>query len=342
MNITKLYPPKNNSFVLDNLPFRSMTLFGALANCFVTLYGDEKFPEFIEQFENGSVGSLFPALKINDKEIFFFPKPYLSKVQNKDDKDGIIFKKKIKKIRWLSYNAMKIFGNSIKNIDGEYYHSVDFLQDFDLIGGEFLIAKNELKPEIINKLSSVDFYKKKDNIRVYIPRFDKDSKPFTQSEISLINRKLFFKKNKFVSIEMFLYFPDSIDDNEKWVATKQLLIDEGIGGKRHLGKGYFRKIDTVEAPFDSNDNPKLFLLLSNLIPKKEELENILSYDIGTDDGYITHGYASTYKKDKIFFLKEGAVIDKIIDGKIVSQEFKDNKIYRYGRAYLFPMGVKDE
>ena len=79
-------------------------------------------------------------------------------------------------------------------------------------------------------------------------------------------------------------------------------------------------------------------MLSNLIPQKKELKNILSYDTGIDDGFITFGYASTLKKDALFFIKEGAIIDSEITGKICKQKFNDKIIYRYGKAFLLPLG----
>ena len=145
-----------------------------------------------------------------------------------------------------------------------------------------------------------------------------------------------------IKLKLFLYFPEDIEANDKWEATKQLFAEEGIGGRRNLGKGWFEKVDTSEMPFEFPQNPKLYLLLSNLIPQKTELKNILSYDTGTDDGFITFGYASTLKKDSLFYLKEGSVINSDISGKIVPQKFNDKTIYRYGKAFLLPLGGVNE
>lgn len=345
MKITKLYPPKNNCFVLDDLPFRSMTLFGALANCYVNLFGAESFPEFLSLFDTGNIGSVFPALKIANKEIFFLPKPFLSKQKSKEDDTEFISKKKEKKIRWLSFAAIKLLGNSILQKGDEFLHSVDFSKDskdFTWLGKEFLITKNELNPEISEKISDISLYRKTDTVRVNVARFGEDSKPFDQAEISFIDKNIQINKDESFELKMFLYFPEEIAENNKWEAAKQLFAEEGIGGKRNLGKGWFEKIETSELKFDFPQNPKLFLLLSNLIPHKEELKNILSYDTGTDDGFITFGYASTLKKDSLFYIKEGSVINSDISGKIVPQKFNDKTIYRYGKAFLLPLGGINE
>jgi len=337
MKITKLYLPGNNSFVIDDLPFRSQTLFGALANCFVSLFGAENFSEFLSFFDKGKIGSVFPALRINEKEIFFFPKPYLAKYRIDSENDDSHSKKKVKKIKWFSVEAMKFLANTIRESSGEFFHSVDFDKDFALIGQEFLIMKNELPSEIVEMIKDISFYKISDIVRVNVTRFGEDSKPFEQTEIGFCDTKIKIREGENIALKMFLYFPEDIEANDKWEAAKQLFLDEGIGGKRNLGKGWFEKMEMAEIDFDLAKSPKLFLLLSNLIPQKEELKNILNYDIGKDDGFITFGYASTFKKDTIFYLREGSVLTSRIEGKIVSQQFKDKTIYRYGKAFLLPL-----
>lgn len=342
MKITKLYPPKNNSFVLEDLPFRSQTLFGALANCYVKLFGDASFPYFLKLFQKGRIGSIFPAIKIGEKNIFFLPKPCLSKMKTDNEKGDSISKKKIKKIRWLSFSAMQYLSNSIKQVGEEFFHSVDFLNDFFTIGNEFLIRKDELSPEICKKIENMNFYQKTNIVRVSVARFGENSTPFEQVEMSFCDTKINLGKDGFMDLKLFLYFPEKVESNEKWNAAKHLFADEGIGGKRYLGKGSFDKIETSDMTFATHENPKLYLLLSNLIPHKEDLGNILSYDIGIDDGFITFGYASTMKKDALFFIKEGSVLNAQVEGKIIQQRFNDKTIYRYGKALLLPLGGGNE
>ncbi len=334
MKITKLYPPKNNAFVLDDLPFRSQTLFGALANCFVELFGQDSFPDFLALFDEGSIGSIFPAISIEGKEIFFLPTPYLSRFKDNADKEDSLSKKKIKNLRWLSVEAMKFLSNSIIKRGEDYYHSVDFTDDFLIIGNEFLIMKNELSDSVMNKLKNISFYQKNSTIRVSVARFGEDSTPFDQAEISFTDMKI----DSQITFKTFLYFPENIENNSRINAAKQLLAEVGIGGKRNLGKGYFEKIEADEILWEKPTEPKLYLLLSNLIPNKEELQNILYYETGIEDGFITFGYASSFKKDAVYYLKEGSVMKAEIKGKIIPQTYLDKKVYRYGKAFLFPLG----
>ena len=54
MKITKLIPPNESSFVVNNFPIRSNTLFGALANSFVELFGEQNFDVYLELFDFSS------------------------------------------------------------------------------------------------------------------------------------------------------------------------------------------------------------------------------------------------------------------------------------------------
>ena len=57
-----------------------------------------------------------------------------------------------------------------------------------------------------------------------------------------------------------------------------------------------------------------------------------------EEGFITYGYASTVKKDPIFVIEEGSIVNKKIEGKIIKQKFKDKSIYRYGKVITLPLG----
>lgn len=342
MKITKLHPPQNNSYVLDELPFRALTLFGALANCHTYLFGSNSFDQFLALFDAGKISSIFPGLTVDGKDIFFLPRPFLGKEQTETFSDKEIFsKKKNKKIRWLSTGAMQNLGKTITEKNGEFYHRIDFNNDFCTIGNEFLILKDELDPEILARLSTMPIYQKDEIMKVSVPRWGDDSVPFTQKEISFTD-EVIQCSGKQLKIKAFIYFFDDVVESENWIATKQLLADEGIGGKRSLGKGFFDAVETNEIPMEISKHPKLYLLLSNLIPRKEELRNILSYETGVDDGFITFGCATTEKKDTVFYLKEGSIIRNNIIGTLLPQPFKESTIYRYGKALLFPLGGMNE
>ena len=343
MKITKLYPPKYNGFVTD-LPIKAQTLFGAFANNYVELFEEESFEKFIKLFDSGKISSAFPAIKINDKEILFLPKPYLRKLKtDNEQEDNLNSKKKLKKIRWVSFEAMKLLSNSITKQGDEFFHSVDFNKDFSLIGNEFLILPSELDSALIDFLSNVNFYQQKSTIRVSMPRFGDDSQPFDQEELCLAYYKMTNHSDmKIVEIQTFLYFFEEIQENSIFEAIKALLCDNGIGGKRNLGKGYFQRIETVELTYFDNINPKCYLLVSSIFPKKEELPFIKQYDINIDDGFITMNFATTLKKDEVFLIKEGAIIENKINGKILSQNWNNKTLYRYGKAFLLPLGGSNE
>ena len=309
-------------------------------NNYVELFGDDKSGDFLKIFENGKISSIFPAIRIDDKEIFFLPKPFLGKQINESNDDGneeLIAKKKLKKIRWLSFEAMSHLSKSILKDGDEFFHNVDFNQEFTIIGNEFLILPSELDLELKDLLSKINFYQQNSTIRVNVARFGDDSIPFDQEEMSFSFFEL--KNNGEISkIRAFLYFFEEMIDDINFEAVKNLLCDNGIGGKRNLGKGNFEAIETIESDFFQLKNPECFLLLSGMIPQKEELPFIKTYETAIDDGFITYGSATSLKKDRVFYIKEGAILDKKVVGKITEQDFVSGKLYRYGKAFLLPLG----
>lgn len=347
MKIIKLYPPNNNSYAIDEPCFGSKSLFGALANNFVLLYGSDTFDEFFQFFEKElKISSIFPALKFGEKEIFFIPKPYIHfNNPTQEEKSELHNRKKAKKIKWISFGVLKKIKENIKQEKDDYFHTVNLVKDPELmqIGNEFIVCKDELPAEIDAKqIAEIKLYEKYPTPRVYTPRFGADSVPYEQIQISFSNQKI-----KGMLFQTFLYFlSENTPTDKRWASTLELLSDEGIGGQRNLGKGWFenKKIDEFNL-FEANGNndKKLNMLISDYIPTKEELSKIISYNTGIDDGFITYGSATPYKKGRLMFITSASIINGNVEGKIIKEEFKGKTIYRYGKAFLIPISeAKDD
>jgi CRISPR type III-A-associated RAMP protein Csm4 len=341
MHIIKLYPPKNNSYAIDEPCFGSSSLFGALANNFVLLYGSNTFDEFLQFFDRGlKISSMFPALKLGEKEIFFLPKPYIHfNNPNQEDKLELQNRKKAKKLKWISFGVLNRIKESLKYENGNYFHTLNLVKDPDLIQirDEFVGHKNELPAKIGTEgANRVKLYEKYSAPRVYTPRFGLNSIPFCQNQISFVNRKI-----EDMTFQLFLYFLCENNPTEKkWTSTLKLFSEEGIGGQRNLGKGWFEKIEFDEfnlLNLPDNNREKLNMLLSNYIPKKDELSKIISYNTDVDDGFITYGSATPYKKGRLMFITSASVVNGNVEGKIIKEEFKGKTIYRYGKAFLIPL-----
>ena len=337
MKRIKLYPPPNNAFILPDLLVSSSTLFGALANAHVLLYGSDSFPDFYRYFENGlRISSLFPALQIGETEVFFFPKPYLLyKAEGTISDDIGLNKKALKKLHYFSRGLLEKLKQFIKMEDGFYYNTLDFKNDdIILIGGKFAALKSELvglekeiDPEELTLFSEAEFP------HVGVPRFGGESEPFSQVEISL--PQLTVAGN---NVSLFYYYlEENTPEEKKWPGVKQLFAEEGIGGKRSLGKGWFAGISEEEFSWKEPGQAQLYLLLSDMIPKKEELDHILTYEFMRDDGFVTFGGATPHRKGSLMLIKSGAIADKPLQGRIIKEKIPSGFIFRYGKALLFPL-----
>ncbi|HDL19340.1 MAG TPA: hypothetical protein ENH29_09820 [Bacteroidetes bacterium] len=330
MHRIKLYPPRNNAFVLPDIQVSSATLFGALTNNYVLLHGAERFPELLQYIHEGlRLSCIFPALQIAEKEIFFLPKPFIAyQADRPENEDEYPDKKALKKLRWFSEGLLKRLRTHIKEKDGRIVHTLNLEDDSNLIiGGQFALTASEIgmeKPPA--RLKELNLFSKNVLPRAGVPRFGGAAEPFHQREISLPCRIINGK-----SFRLFFYYLEkNTPDSTKWQAVRELFAEEGIGGLRSLGKGYFEKTEVEEPEWHLATGRQM--LLSDTIPQKQELSSILSYDFRRDDGFITFGQATEYKKSALYLIKAGAVLKDRINGRMVEEKIGGRTLYRYGLA----------
>ncbi|GEM_PF-3623561 len=116
----------------------SDTLFSALCNAFVRLYGEGDLPTWME---NVLVSSVFPGVRWGEKDILFFPVP-LSIVPPVTD---LVRRKKAKSVRWFSQEAL---GEVISTFDPEWSaFRVDVLDErrFVLVDGQYALTASQGK-----------------------------------------------------------------------------------------------------------------------------------------------------------------------------------------------------
>ncbi|HCL99011.1 MAG TPA: type III-A CRISPR-associated RAMP protein Csm4 [Fervidobacterium sp.] len=131
------------------------------------------------------------------------------------------------------------------------------------------------------------------------------------------------------------FFLDVEDEYEKRIrAAIKLLGDEGIGGERTIGAGFFEPEFTDTKEEYAGDS---YISLSSFIPKAEECAFLKFYELQERTGFIYSPYEST-KKHKIYtMVKEGAILSGKVEGMIVDgtpEDFPYHKVLKYGLAYL--------
>jgi len=338
MKIVKLYPEFPFRFrigvgkmdTIDDL-IHSDTLFSAIINCAVKLYSFDEVNVLIERFiqRRIAISSVFYGVRDKEKEVFFFPKPFGRFSSN--ESLNIIDKKKLKNIKYISSD---IWTKILSSWDGKKIN-YNLLEKTALNNG-FLFSEGSIeledeKTEIIKKI----FIEPK--VQVGRSRATAENLYF-QSEVELLS--LSEKTTPF----LFLLFKGEMDKKIK--AIFNLLIEEGIGGERASGKGWFKEWDIGEINLPEPKENDDCLSLSLTLPAVEEVNYLKSYQLLTRNGFI---YSATggvpYRKKTVRLLKEGAIFVKNIKGQIidVKPEFLklQHPVYLYGQSFNIRLGKNE-
>ena len=282
-----------------------------------------------------AISSLFPYYEKGQKQgedtgksVYFFPKPKLQAIPNKDLQDHA---KKIKKIEWLDL----AFFNKL--INGQEIFPQDF--DTNLLENERYLSSEKFDKDFISKSVSP---------RVQVSRdFSEDAEPFYME-------RLYFKEKS------GLYFITLADTEQHGIINKALKIlqHEGIGTDRTIGNGFFEfETDEIELTMpESNKVCNLSLFLPKDQDQLDELlngENI-AYNFQKRGGWITDAGLNTYRKNTVKMFGVGSVFSqskKMFDafsmGDIVDLkpniEFENisHPIWRSGKALFLPVKLYD-
>ncbi|AEH07255.1 type III-A CRISPR-associated RAMP protein Csm4 [Methanothermococcus okinawensis] len=343
-NIIKLIPKENSKYHFgegdlteSSIVFHSYSLFSAIVNNFVKLYGDGEFEKYKEKIKELKISSLYPAiyqfdLDLNkiDKEILFIPKPMLKLGFDSKTEEKIKEKPKdIKKIKFISLNALK-------------KHNKKELKKIT-IGEEYLITNKEKDDFKYQNPKNMDLFKKIMEQKVSIDRIKgttlEDNEKGQLYSIEFIKPLRKKDKNKnIINIVGFYFLIDfnSINEDKDIVkkinASINLIKDEGLGGKRSIGAGTFE--DIIIDEFNEEDldikyedlNKKYIskekrLTLSITVPKDEgEFKSFCNYQLIKIGGYIYPSpnkmeYITKLKKN-IYAIAEGSICDKEISGDV--------------------------
>ena len=332
MKVIKLYPtfPFHYRVGIGRMDevdetIHSDTLFSALINCADMLYGDSEVNALIEAFNEGrfNISSVFFGITTSLGETLFLPKPYGHfSPSNKENHDS---PKKIKKIRYISLDIWK---KIVSSWDKEKKIFNYDLTSHEVVGEKFLLSeKNE-------ELLELDFIKSISRPKVSINRSNNAAENFYfQTEIELISTK---------EAQPFLFFLFRGNIDKKIKAIFNLLIEEGIGGKRFLGKGTFRKWDVGEIDLPDADNEGYNVSLSLVMPNKNEVDGIESYNLIRRDGFIYSNGGTSIRKKAVRLLSEGAIFNNNVKGRLFDAKPDTEKInhpvYVNGKSFNIKLG----
>jgi len=349
MNIVRFFMEDKRRFHIGDSSgdikdiFSSGQLFSAVINSARLLYGKSAAEAMIVRFLSGDVlfSSMFLGLRVtdekNEKTIHLLPKPTAPIIDTGAIKKEIINRKKKKKIKLLSGQLLQKLGNYWKEDAGQF--ECDLLESTLLIGNSIGVDPAELSGFNIDqeRLESLQFLKTDSKPHNVISRRTGASDNIFYID-SLILEK---KETDNVCFEPFMYFIVEGDFTKELKASIRLMADEGIGGKRSIGMGYFDSIEFEEGADSKTERDAYCLSLSTLLPEKGELDQLISYELEKASGFVHSGRGLSIRKKGYRLLSEGAITKGKLKGQVVDvtpEHFNQHPVYLNGKGVQIGFG----
>lgn len=298
------------------------TLFSALCNALLKLYGEEVLLQCLDKLV---LSSLFPGLREEGKEdLLFLPRPIAPFSVSERD---LSRRKKEKKVGWFSWGAFKRVISRFNSRQSRFDCNL-LNEELFAVEGQFALLAEE--KEALKALQGFGFSGKLEP-HVSINRLN---------NIAFEEGGFYFQEDLVLTTgtentEPFLYFLVSCEQFEETLRPAlNLLIEEGIGGERHQGRGVFDCWESEE--MELPDQGEYMVLFSVTLPLKEEVKNLLYYDLVLRRGFVYYGKPTAYYKKPVFKLSEGSIVRLPFAGCNV--DVSPNESYRvisYGKALGF-------
>jgi CRISPR-associated protein Csm4 len=309
--------------VQSSISCHADTLFSALCNSWIDVFGLSGFADFIDAVQNDRVliSDLFPWSGLE----LYLPKPVLPPLFQRDiDEEEKIDKKAMKKLSFLPVSKFQDYLNFLRT------------------GGEI-----SWKPEESNFAYEVLLH------RAHIAR-EEETRPYLVSAFRFRSK---YTSNFPEQQDSGLYF--ILKASEEWREKFDFVIESlglsGIGGKRSSGLGKFELAeDSFELGLYDSDcvldemldkEGEIYISLSVLAPNRDELVTIKKgqsfYTLVKRTGFVASpAYADNQLKRKpVVMFNTGSCFQEKIKGRILDvSDQGGHPVYRYGKGMF--LGVK--
>ncbi|MDI3530413.1 MAG: CRISPR-associated protein Csm4 [Candidatus Atribacteria bacterium] len=298
------------------------TLFSALCNALLKLYDEGVLLQFAERVV---LSSLFPGLRSEDgKDLLFLPRPVAPFSTSDTD---LLRRKKEKKVSWFSWKA---FAKVISRFNAKQLRFDCNLLNEEIFALEGRFALLSEEKEMLGALQGFGFLSGVEP-HVAIDRV---------SNTAFEEGGFYFQENLVLTTGTenttpFLYFLVHYERFEEVLQPAlNLLVEEGIGGERHQGKGIFDRWESEEIELPDQGN--YLALFSVALPNREETGNLIYYDLVLRRGFVYHGGPTAFYKKPIFKLVEGSIVRLPFAGCNIDVAPRDDyRVISYGKALGF-------
>lgn len=320
----------------------SDTVFSALCWAWMLLFGEDELKKLLDQFLKSQPPFLISSALPYADGVLFLPCPMT--VRGRDDEETC----RLKRVGYISFEVYKLL------LAGSFPQEPVFIQrgrlwltkdefkglpgttrDKDEVRGflrEWASLGKMQKPEPVQYAHCYRLWEVGELPHVAVDRVTLASSIFHEGEVR-------FAQGCGMYILICLL---SEGVQGKLLAALRLLEDEGLGGRRSTGRGFFEVEETGEVEFPEVAHGDCIMLLSLLNPRESELPALLSprnvaYQLMARRGWVYSVRARNLRRKRVMMFAEGSVLGRVDDsfaGRMVNVLPRGgavpHDVYRYG------------
>ena len=320
----------------------SDTIFSALCWAWTLLFGEAELEKLLGRFLDGRPPFLISSGLPYAGEVLFLPRPLA--VKGRDDEEI----RRLKRVGYISLEVYRLLlagslpQEPILIQDGhlwlteeEFKGLQDPVLDEDELRGflrEWASLGKTQKPERIQYARCYRLWEIGEVPHVAVDRVTSASNIFHEGDVRFAEGCGMYILVRFLDEEV----------QGRFLAAVRLLGDEGLGGRRSAGRGFFEveEAEKVEIP-EAADGDRA-MLLSLLNPREGELSALLApediaYRLVARRGWVYSARARNLRRRRVMMFAEGSVLGRVdgdFAGRMVNVLPRGNAVphdvYRYG------------
>ena len=323
----------------------SDTIFSGLCWAWTLLFGEDELETLLERFIKGQPPFLISSAFPYAGRVLFLPRPLT--FRGKDDEET----RRLKRVEYVSFEVYKLLlAGSIPDdyvliqkgrlclTESEFKGLPSSTLDEDELRGFLRVwasMEKSQKPESTSYAHCYRLWEMEEVPHVTVDRVTAASNIFQEGGVR-------FAKECGIYI-LVRFFDEKMQG--RFLAAMHLLGDEGLGGRRSTGRGFFKveNIEKIEIPEVANG--EYVILFSLLNPRENEILTLLdlnsAYKLVARRGWVYSAKAKNLRRKRVIMFAEGAVLkqcNKEMIGRMVKVLSRKDSIiphdvYRYGYGF---------
>jgi CRISPR-associated protein Csm4 len=323
------------------------TLFSALANVYALAY--DAAAEWVGHVEEGRIrfSSGLHCAELSwrpDEPVFFVPRPPLRYTGTADDPTAA---KRLRHVRHVSLGVLAEIRTHLRPAsppDEVPACTLDLL-GFPRIGGGYACTEAELAPVLEREIPPERLYAMQTLPRVEVRTPEMEDNFYHAAGLTPASVRL--AGGREIRGHFYVLVEHALDAAawQRFLACVRLLADEGVGGERSAGYGWFEEVREASVPLPGEVGAEaLSLALAPVVPADdEEFARAIRYDLFLrGGGSLGRRGEPSMHRQRVRMLREGALFQGPARGRLVDVSPENNPfphpLLRSGIHFPLPLG----